>query len=105
METSLWQLLANVAMANGRAKLERKDTQLNQKHSPTKSHAEKWSRLIESEMDRGIFLSTNEAETTLFSDLVKTYKKEVVLTKKSQQDLLSRIKPYQLLLNIYLLQP
>lgn len=74
------------------SKVRKKGYPAQSKTFPTKSQAEKWSRLIESEMDRGIFLSTNEAETTLFSDLVKIYKKEVVPTKKSQQDLLSRIK-------------
>lgn len=81
MESSLWQ-----------SKVRKKGYPAQSKTFPSKSQAEKWSRLIESEMDRGKFLSTNEAETTLFSDLGKIYKKEVVPTKKSQKDLLSRIK-------------
>ncbi|MBC8212216.1 MAG: site-specific integrase [Gammaproteobacteria bacterium] len=74
------------------SKIRKKGYPVQSKTFATKASAEKWSRLVESEMDRGVFLSTNEAENTTFSELVERYKKEVLPSKKSQQDSLSRMK-------------
>lgn len=51
----------------------------------TKAAAERWARLTESEMERGIFISTVIAEQTLFSDLLDRYITEIIPTKKSQR--------------------
>ncbi len=52
------------------SKIRKKGYPVQSKTFATKASAEKWSRLVESEMDRGVFLSTNEAENTTFSELV-----------------------------------
>lgn len=41
-----------------------------------KQDAEVWARKIESEIDRGIFINTNEAERTTLSKLIERYKLE-----------------------------
>ena len=43
-------------------------------------------------MDRGIFLSTTEAESTTFAEVLRRYSKEIIPHKKSQRDMLVRIK-------------
>ena len=59
---------------------------------PNKASAEKWARHVESEMDKGIFLSTTEAESTTFAEVLRRYSKEIIPHKKSQRDMLVRIK-------------
>ena len=54
-----------------------------------KAQAQKWARLVESEMDRGIFISTAKAESTTLDELLERYKKEVVPLKKSQRQVIS----------------
>ena len=54
-----------------------------------KAQAQKWARLVESEMDRGMFVSTAKAESTTLDDLLERYKKEVLPTKKSQRQVIS----------------
>lgn len=58
----------------------------------TKARAEQWTRLTESEMERGVFISTSEAETTTLHDLLQRYAEEVLPTKKSQSDGKYRLK-------------
>lgn len=74
------------------AKVRKKGYQTVSKTLPTKAKAEQWARLTESEMDRGIFLSTAESETTLLSEILKRYEKEVAPTKKSSRDIKSRLR-------------
>jgi integrase len=47
-----------------------------------KSDAEKWARLIESEMDRGVFVSRKEAENTTLAEALDRYEQEVSQGKK-----------------------
>ena len=47
----------------------------------TKVDALKWARLIESEMDRGIFVSRKEAESTTLAEALARYLKEVTPLK------------------------
>ena len=54
-----------------------------------KAQAQKWARLVESEMDRGVFVSTAKAESTTLDELLERYKKEVLPTKKSQRQVIS----------------
>jgi hypothetical protein len=42
---------------------------------PTRDEAKIWARLIESEIDRGIYVSRYEAEHITFSELVHRYQK------------------------------
>lgn len=74
------------------SKIRKKGYPTQSKTFTTKAQAEKWSRLVESEMDRGIFLSTTEAENTKLSDLIYRYTDEIIPTKKSQRAILSRLK-------------
>lgn len=74
------------------AKVRKKGYKTVSKTLPTKAKAEQWARLTESEMDRGIFLSTYEAETTLLSELLDQYEKEIAPTKKSEAEIKYRLK-------------
>jgi len=58
----------------------------------TKSAAQKWSTLIEAEMERGVFVSRTEAESTTLNDILDRYGSEVLPTKRSQAPELSRIR-------------
>jgi len=58
----------------------------------SRSEAERWGRLIESEMDKGVFTSRTEAEhTTLFSALER-YSREITPKKRGQYQELKRIE-------------
>ncbi len=49
----------------------------------TKTDAQKWARLIESEIDRGIFIDRSEAERTTVGQLIERYIQEVTPLKRS----------------------
>lgn len=49
------------------------------KSFPTKADADTWARTIESEMDRGQFVSRAEAEHTTFSEVIQRYLNSVTL--------------------------
>jgi integrase len=89
------QTLATITKRGGgqwQVKIRKKGYPTQSKTFTIRAQAEKWARLVESEMDRGIFLSSNEAENTTFSDAVRRYIKEVLPSKKHQQSLRSRIR-------------
>ena len=48
-----------------------------------KADAQKWARLIESEIDRGIFIDRSEAERTTVGQLIERYIQEVTPLKHS----------------------
>jgi integrase len=54
--------------------------------------ARRWATIVESEMERGVFVSRNEAEATLVSEVLTRYANEVLPTKRSEQSDKSRIK-------------
>jgi len=54
--------------------------------------AERGATIIESEMERGVFVSRTEAEATLVSDVLDRYEKEVLPTKRGEQSDKSRLK-------------
>lgn len=56
-----------------------------------KQDAEVWARKTESEIDRGIFINTNEAERMTLSQLIGRYKNEVLPTLKAQSQEKSRL--------------
>lgn len=58
----------------------------------TRSDAEAWARGVESEMDRGVFRCTAEAEQTALNEVLDRYEREVLPTKKGQAPDKSRIK-------------
>jgi len=54
--------------------------------------ARRWATIIESEMERGVFVSRAEAEATLVKDVLQRFATEVLPTKRSEQSDKSRIK-------------
>lgn len=54
--------------------------------------ARRWATIIESEMERGVFVSRTEAETTLVKDVLQRFATEILPTKRSEQSDKSRIK-------------
>lgn len=54
--------------------------------------ARRWATIIESEMERGVFVSRSEAEATLVKEILQRYATEVLPTKRSEQSDKSRIR-------------
>lgn len=52
----------------------------------TRAEAERWSRLMESEMDRGQFVSRAEAEQTTFGDIIQRYIATITPTKRGRRE-------------------
>ena len=51
----------------------------------TKAIAEAWARMVESEMDRGTFVSRAEAERTTVNEALDRYAREILPTKKGRR--------------------
>jgi len=83
------------------AKVRKRGYPTESKTFTTKARAEEWARWGESEMDRGVFVSTAEAETTTLDDLLKRYERDVLPTKKSRADVKSRMKVISRLIGFY----
>ena len=58
----------------------------------SRSEAERWGRLIESEMDRGVFTSRAEAEHTTLSAALERYGSEITPKKRGQYQERKRIE-------------
>jgi len=58
----------------------------------TKAAAKRWARETETEVERGSFVSTQSAESTLFKELTDRYVKEILPMKKSQRQVISQLK-------------
>lgn len=58
----------------------------------TKAAAERWERQVETEMDKGVFVSTSAAENTTLCDVIDRYIKEILHSKKSQRQVLYQCK-------------
>lgn len=54
--------------------------------------ARRWATIIESEMERGVFVSRTAAEATLVKDVLQRFATEILPTKRSEQSDKSRIK-------------
>ncbi len=52
----------------------------------TKAQAKAWATTVESEMDRGVFISRTEAESTTLDDALERYAVELVPGKKSSSE-------------------
>lgn len=61
----------------------------------TKADAEKWARDIESEMDKGHFVSRAEADSTTLSNALDRYLQEITPLKKGWQSETNRIKTWK----------
>ena len=59
-----------------RVRIRRRGYPLTTKTFDTKAEAEAWARLMESEMDRGIFVSRAEAERYTLSECLDRYIEE-----------------------------
>lgn len=62
--------------------VKRKGYPLQSKTFNTRKEAEAWSRMIESEIDRGVFVSRVEAERTTLREALEWYQDEVTARKK-----------------------
>lgn len=58
----------------------------------SRAEAEAWARLIESEIDRGIFTPRTEGERTTLAEALKRYEREVSRAKKGAKQEAARIK-------------
>jgi len=59
-------------------KIRRKGWPLQTKTFETKGDAEAWAREIESEMDRGVFVSRKEAECSTFREVIERFREEYI---------------------------
>lgn len=67
----------------------------------TRSDAEKWATIIESEMERGVFVSRTEAESTLLSEVIDRYRREVLPSKRGAASDESRLKTLVIHFGVY----
>lgn len=65
---------------------------LETKTFTSKAQAQRWVRLVESEMDRGLFVSRQAAEQTTLGELIERYREEITPTKKGAEDEAIRLK-------------
>jgi hypothetical protein len=61
------------------------------KHFKTSAHAKAWSRTIEAEMDRGVFVDRSHAEQTTLADILQRYPDTVTPPERGQKQERSRI--------------
>lgn len=78
-----------------RARIRRLGYPEQSKTFTTKADAEAWGRLIEGEIDRGVFVSRTEAENTTLLDALDRYSKEITPKKKGSAQELTRIRRWQ----------
>ena len=72
-------------------KIRRKGYPVQSKTFETEDDAKKWARMVESEMDRGIFTSLSKAEKTTLKEALEQYGKEITPGKKGAKQEKSRI--------------
>ena len=75
-----------------RAIIKRKGFERVTRTFDTKSEVETWARNVESEMDRGVFVSRKEAENTTLSEALDRYEREVIPDKKGAVQERSRVR-------------
>lgn len=75
-------------------KVRRKDQRFS-KTFTSKPDAEAWARQMEGEMDRGVFVSREEAERTTLHDALERYAREITPKKKGAAQELTRITRWQ----------
>ena len=84
--------LRELVSGNWQAVVRRSGHKPISKSFDTKAQALQWARLLESEIDRGIFVDRSECEQTTVGELVDRYLLEVTPTKKSARSEKQRLK-------------
>jgi integrase len=74
-----------------RARIRRNGYPLQTKTFETYEDAAQWARMIENEMDRGMFVSRKEAESTTLDEALDRYRNEITPDKKGAKQEKSRI--------------
>ena len=74
------------------AQVRKKGQPLQSKTFETRAEAEQWARAIEFEMDKGVFVSRAEAESTTLKELFERYLDEVTPLKKGAASETNRLK-------------
>ncbi|MBN8767091.1 MAG: site-specific integrase [Thiobacillus sp.] len=64
--------------------VKRKGHPLQSKTWNTRKEAEAWARRVESEMDRGVFVSRGETERTTIADLIERYREDELPKKRGK---------------------
>jgi integrase len=86
--------MANISKRGPRqwqARIRKKGYPAKTKTFDTKAEAEAWANTLESEMARGVFICSDEAERTTLSELIDRYLREVTPHKKGE-----RVERYRL---------
>ncbi len=76
------------------AQVRKKGQPLQTKTFETRAEAEQWARLIEVEMDKGVFVSRAEAESTPLKELLERYLSEVTPLKKGAVPETNRLRAF-----------
>ncbi|WP_175915878.1 MULTISPECIES: hypothetical protein [unclassified Burkholderia] len=74
------------------ARVRRKGFPIEVKTFNTRADAEQWARFIETEMDRGSFVSRGEAEANTLKDIIERYIADVMPTRKGASDEIPRLR-------------
>ncbi len=74
------------------AQVRKKGQPLQTKTFVTRAEAEQWARAIEVEMDKGVFVSRAEAESTTLKELFERYLAEVTPRKKGAASETNRLR-------------
>ncbi|SPD48445.1 site-specific integrase [Cupriavidus neocaledonicus] len=77
------------------ARISRKGFPPQVKTFNTKADAEAWARQIESEIDRGVFVSRAAAENTTLSEVLTRYEREILPSKKGASPEISVLRIWQ----------
>jgi len=74
------------------ARVRRKGFPVEVKTFNTRADAEQWARSVETEMDRGSFVSRSEAEANTLEDIINLYITDVCPTQRSGADAVIRLR-------------
>ena len=74
------------------AQVRKKGQPLQTKTFETRALAEQWARAIEVEMDKGVFISRAEAESTTLKELFERYLAEITPRKKGASSETNRLR-------------
>ncbi|RDK04592.1 tyrosine-type recombinase/integrase [Paraburkholderia lacunae] len=74
------------------ARIRRRGFPVEVKTFDTRQDAEQWARSVETDMDRGSFVSRSEAEANTLEDIIERYITDVMPTLRSATDEISRLR-------------
>jgi len=74
------------------ARIRRRGFPVEVKTFDTRQDAEQWARSVETDMDRGSFVSRSEAETHTLEDIIERYIADVMPTLRSASDEILRLR-------------